>query len=186
MREEATTHQMIRTLRGPARPHKVRIALGTCSNCGRQLSNPVSGLIGIGPECLKKLRHQQANSKALSANLQVDPKKIIHLVRGADGAPQTNIKLTIIHHSPDGFEWGYGGSGPADLALNILENVLQSNGYNGKHVKCYQGTCFQEAWRLHIDFKRQFIETMPNQGGAIATSRILDWILQHREKEPST
>jgi len=26
----------------------------------------------------------------------------------------------IERHSPDGFNWGYGGSGPADLALSIL------------------------------------------------------------------
>jgi hypothetical protein len=26
----------------------------------------------------------------------------------------------VMRHSPDGFEYGYGGSGPADLALSIL------------------------------------------------------------------
>lgn len=26
----------------------------------------------------------------------------------------------IERHSPDGFNWGYGGSGPADLSLSIL------------------------------------------------------------------
>lgn len=26
----------------------------------------------------------------------------------------------IYNHSPDGFNWGYGGSGPAQLALGIL------------------------------------------------------------------
>lgn len=26
----------------------------------------------------------------------------------------------VINHSPDGFEWGYGGSGPAQLALAVL------------------------------------------------------------------
>lgn len=25
-----------------------------------------------------------------------------------------------VYHSPDGFEWGYYGSGPAELALNLL------------------------------------------------------------------
>lgn len=25
-----------------------------------------------------------------------------------------------VRHSPDGFQWGYGGSGPADLARSIL------------------------------------------------------------------
>src|SRR5207302_1533158 len=31
----------------------------------------------------------------------------------------------IPSHSPDGFEWGYGGSGPADLALAILIDHLR-------------------------------------------------------------
>ena len=28
--------------------------------------------------------------------------------------------LAVARHSPDGFNWGYGGSGPAQLALAIL------------------------------------------------------------------
>ncbi len=29
-----------------------------------------------------------------------------------------------MRHSPDGFSWGYGGSGPADLARSILADYL--------------------------------------------------------------
>lgn len=32
--------------------------------------------------------------------------------------------MHIVRHSPDGFEWGYGGSGPTDLALAILTDVM--------------------------------------------------------------
>ena len=28
--------------------------------------------------------------------------------------------LELVNHSPSGFEWGYGGSGPAQLALALL------------------------------------------------------------------
>jgi hypothetical protein len=31
-----------------------------------------------------------------------------------------NPRLDLWNHSPSGFEWGYGGSGPAQLALAIL------------------------------------------------------------------
>lgn len=34
----------------------------------------------------------------------------------------------IVRHSPTGFLWGYGGSGPADLALSILTDALISKG----------------------------------------------------------
>lgn len=30
----------------------------------------------------------------------------------------------VVVHSPTGFEWGYGGSGPSDLALSILADHL--------------------------------------------------------------
>lgn len=30
----------------------------------------------------------------------------------------------IERHSPDGFNWGFGGSGPADTALSILTDCL--------------------------------------------------------------
>ena len=36
-----------------------------------------------------------------------------------NGAP-LDPRLDLSNHSPDGFEWGYPGSGPAQLALAIL------------------------------------------------------------------
>lgn len=33
------------------------------------------------------------------------------------------LRHRIVYHSPTGFEWGYAGSGPADLALNILADA---------------------------------------------------------------
>ena len=38
-----------------------------------------------------------------------------------DGVP-LNPRFDLRLHSPNGFEWGYGGSGPAQLALAILAN----------------------------------------------------------------
>lgn len=38
-----------------------------------------------------------------------------------NGEPFTaDVSLTIVNHSPDGFAWGYSGSGPAQLALALL------------------------------------------------------------------
>ncbi|HMF28341.1 MAG TPA: DUF6166 domain-containing protein, partial [Candidatus Cybelea sp.] len=33
------------------------------------------------------------------------------------------LRLDLYNHSPDGFEIGYGGSGPAQLALAILADT---------------------------------------------------------------
>src|SRR5437867_3890573 len=35
-----------------------------------------------------------------------------------------NPRLDLRNHSPSGFEWGYGGSGPAQLALAILADCV--------------------------------------------------------------
>ncbi len=57
--------------------------------------------------------------------------KTYHGKRGGDHARVTVTEdgttrplRHIVHHSPTGFEWGYGGSGPADLALALCADVL--------------------------------------------------------------
>jgi Family of unknown function (DUF6166) len=41
-----------------------------------------------------------------------------------DGKPLTPARsLRLVNHSPTGFSWGYGGSGPAQLALAVLLEV---------------------------------------------------------------
>lgn len=52
----------------------------------------------------------------------------------------------LFNHSPDGFEWGYGGSGPAQLALAILLDFL------GDAIS---------ALRLHQAFKANVIAALP-------------------------
>ena len=44
-----------------------------------------------------------------------------------DGQP-LNPRFDLRKHSPGGFEWGYGGSGPAQLALAILADHLENDG----------------------------------------------------------
>lgn len=98
------------------------------------------------------------------------------------GEAQTNIYHRVTHHSPDGFEWGYGGSGPADLALNVLENALIEMGYQGEKIKCWKGKCFKLAWNLHQAFKRDFIAGVPPEGMVIPWGDVQAWILERMEK----
>lgn len=51
------------------------------------------------------------------------------------------------NHSPDGFMWGYGGSGPAQLALAICIELF------GKEA----------AQRIYQDFKFQLIAGIPQE-----------------------
>ena len=79
----------------------------------------------------------------------------------------TNVPHRIVHHSPNGFDFGYGGAGPADLALNILEGLLLQEGFQGRRVDCRQGNCFEVAFLLHQDFKDCFIAPLPQQVGGV-------------------
>lgn len=70
-----------------------------------------------------------------------------------NGVVMTNIPHRIVQHSPDGFEWDYSGSGPAEFALNILSVFVGSE-------KAQEGGLYQE-------FKRDFIAKLPKEGGTI-------------------
>lgn len=52
-----------------------------------------------------------------------------HTVRVlADGLSLSPLEsLALRNHSPDGFNWGYGGSGPAQLALALLLHATRGN-----------------------------------------------------------
>jgi len=45
---------------------------------------------------------------------------------------QTNVPHLAIMYSPTGYSWGYSGSGPQDLSLNILELFLLIESYRVK------------------------------------------------------
>jgi len=51
----------------------------------------------------------------------------------------------VRNHSPDGFNWGYGGSGPAQLALAI----------------CIELYGEERARKVYQDFKWNYIATLP-------------------------
>ncbi len=91
--------------------------------------------------------------------LPFSPKHLgIYLWR-IDGQAYTNVPHLVIHHSPNGFGWGYAGSGPSDLALNIIEMILRDQGYHGPTTTCYKERCFNVAWSLHQDAKWKWLVT---------------------------
>ena len=91
----------------------------------------------------------------------------IILERFSSGDIKTNIPRKYVYHSPTGFEWGYAGSGPGDLALNILG--------------MYLGPFW--SWRFHHTFKQEFIASMPLDGGRISSLVIMAWIYQQFRHE---
>ncbi len=80
--------------------------------------------------------------------------------------------LKIRNHSPTGFSWGYGGSGPAQLALALL--LLES-------------TQHEAEWRYQ-DFKREVIAALPVQEGLcweLDSEDIHRWIAAQRALDTS-
>lgn len=135
----------------------------TCQICGRELTNPISIAAGIGPVCAGS---HDLEIEAKRGELPMIAPVMVMAWREPSGSPRTNIRQLIVDHSPDGFEWGYGGSGPADFALNILYTYTRDK---------------ELSYRYHQDFKRDFIAGMPESGGEISGVVISQWI-QDRAK----
>ena len=77
-----------------------------------------------------------------------------------DGEP-LNPRFDLKRHSPSGFEWSYGGSGPAQLALAILADHLENDGL---------------AEEFHQRFKWAIVANLPHSGW-ILTSDEIDKVL---------
>lgn len=73
----------------------------------------------------------------------------------------------VVRHSPTGIEWGYAGSGPADLA----RSVLLALSVNEETVDA-----------LYHDFKRDVVATIPHSGASIETEEIERWLVDRGAK----
>lgn len=67
--------------------------------------------------------------------------------------------IAVHNHAPE-FNWGYGGSGPAQLALALLLDVTKDRGLSDQ---------------LHQLFKEQFVAGW-GDNWEISTKEILDWV----------
>lgn len=72
------------------------------------------------------------------------------------------LSQQVWNHSPDGFEWGYAGSGPAQLALALLLDTRLRVAL---------------ATQLHQDFKFAFVAKWKQQESwALAGEDLVQWI----------
>ena len=72
-------------------------------------------------------------------------------------------RLDLANHSA-GFEWGYGGSGPSQLALAILADALDHDNL---------------AQKLHQQFKWRVIAPLPrDQPWQISQRRVLEVVVE--------
>src|SRR4030042_700571 len=79
-----------------------------------------------------------------------------------DGQPLNPSKSQKVwNHSPNGFNWGYGGSGPAQLALALL----------------LEETDHDTAVRYYQTFKWEVIALLKD-GWELTSEQIQDWLKQ--------
>ena len=112
----------------------------------------------------------------------------------------------IRNHSPSGFNWGYGGSGPAQLALAILadflgpipipeicpycEQPMQADGTCSAHPSsCGYDFNKEDKWKniqgqcVHYqDFKREVIAHLPRERFELTSNDIERWVNTHRRR----
>src|SRR5262249_34736577 len=79
------------------------------------------------------------------------------------GARELAPRNDLRNHSPDGFEFGYSGSGPAQLALAICADVLGDD---------------ERALRVYQDFKRVMIAPIDGDEFSITEARALEVIAE--------
>lgn len=79
-----------------------------------------------------------------------------------DGTPLHPAQsLLVMNHSPDGFSWGYGGSGPSQLALALLLYVNPDETL---------------ALRHYQDFKFEHVANWPMDENVVAKIDIEAWL----------
>ncbi len=155
---------------------KPREFVGWCTVDGALLEQPEDPEVAAvwdGNECYPDGQARLARHRS---HLKVEA-KVFHGRRCHDGCRVTFTDfagashvlpacLDICNHSPSGFEWGYGGSGPAQLALAILCAV----------------TDVATAERLHNVFKAAVIANIDKDVWQFEAFAVQDWIyLRERE-----
>lgn len=80
---------------------------------------------------------------------------------GARKCEALDLALDVRDHSPTGFEWGYHGSGPAQLSLALL---LDATGDEARALAHYQ------------EFKRDVVSDLKYNRWAMTREEILSWL----------
>lgn len=126
-----------------------------------------------------ELGNRRVDSHAINPVDSTKPPTHFHGIRRGDGChlyksnDEYQIEISpdrsqqVYNHSPDGFEWGYSGSGPSQLALAIMLEVTSD-----EHL----------ALRLYHDFKFDVVSGMADDQWTIPVANIVGWIDAHGEE----
>lgn len=74
-----------------------------------------------------------------------------------DERQELPLRLDLVEHSPTGFCWSYGGSGPAQLALALLAHALADD---------------EAALRLYQEYKWRVVALLPAEGWSLPVEEV--------------
>jgi len=94
-----------------------------------------------------------------------------HIVAVTVNGRVLNPRHDLWNHSPTGFEWGYGGSGPAQLALALLADHLRND---------------EAAVTFHQDFKFEVLAKLPYHGWTLTSEQIHDALASLKAPAPAS
>lgn len=145
-----------------------------CRKCNRILKNPDAIKKGIGPVCARKEQVERGTDQNDGDTDQIIPydggnfwieRVAAPTITGANGQTEmkkhtasgvrSNVPRQIYKHSPTGYNFGYGGSGPADFALNVCLMLVHSD----------------DAYQHYQDFKFQFVAVGGSDAERLEISR---------------
>ena len=106
---------------------------------------------------LTKTAGHRARSKKMYTGRRGPQGCVVWVIDGNGERKSLNPRRDLRNHSPTGFEWGYGGSGPAQLALAILAEHLGDN---------------RAALNLYQDFKWACIAQMRSASWSLSSEEI--------------
>ena len=132
-----------------------------CTRCHKPLRDPASIARGMGPVCAARTAAEAAE-------------RTHGLVVTVNGRPLRHV----VRHSPTGFEWGYGGSGPADLALSILADYLGERQAVRRFIRPMGWMTESEplTCRLYQQFKWHFVSRFDHQSWRLTGAEIAAWL----------
>lgn len=156
----------------------------TCGKCGDEIGSAQQiTWLGDGPyhpECARAkelvLLNKEASMKTYTVKRLDNGKLICHVTRYHTGPEAHHVVTNLFHlvyHSPDGFETGYGGSGPSELALSILAD------YFDERAAMQPASGRLKCWAIHQIFRDKFIAPNKLEDGeeyTIAEEEIIAWI----------
>ena len=106
---------------------------------------------------LIKTPEHRARSRKMYTGRRGPQGCVVCVIAGNGERKPLNPRQALRNHSPTGFEWGYGGSGPAQLALAILAEHLAD-----EHA----------ALRLYQDFKWACISQIRDANWSLSSEEI--------------